>query len=326
MKNSFLLCKILNIAVIICIILVPYKLIAEESEYYLQALTYGTDQDIVSVFGGISDDLGPDVDSKVLSLFRERHSLQVYMTLVGYIGAVALHQAYDVLQGELERAPVDDNYREEVIHALGSIKNPAALSYLKQYYFNKKTSKRIKKAIVTAWGEIGSTEIEGTLIDILKDTREESEIRAQAALSLGKIKSVQAYGVLKEIAENRYEDKILRMYAVYSLGQTGGEQALSTLGGLISDDVHEVAEYAVKSIVDLKTQQGGDYLISALRSDYDAVRFYAVQGLENLKYQKAVDILEYKAKYDKNERVRSEAKKALDTIAPSKDEPSAEDK
>jgi len=325
MKNTSLLCKILIISVITCIILIPYRLIAEKSEFYLQVLAYGTDQDITSAFNGITDDLGPEVDKKVLVLFKEKHSIQVYTVLVGYIGATELAHALNVLQGELERTPADDNYREEVIRALGSVKNPASLTFLKQYYFNKKASKRIKKAIVTAWGDIGSTEISSTLIDILKDVREDGEIRAQAALSLGKIKSVAAYETLKEIAENRYEDKILRMYAVYSLGQTGGEQALETLGNLVDDDVHEVAEYAVKSIADMKTQQGGDYLISALRSDYDSVRFYAIQGLADLKYQKAVDILEFKVKYDKNERVRNEAKKALDAIAPSKSVPSAKD-
>ncbi len=325
MKITSLSGTILKISIIICIILVPYRLIAEKSEFYLQVLAYGTDQDIVSAFNGITDDLGHDVDSRVLPLFREQHSMQVYTTLVGYIGMTAMTQAYDVLQGELERAAADDNYREEVIRALGSLKNPSSITYLKQYYFNKKASQRIKKAIIIAWGDIGSTQIQDTLVGILKDAREDSEIRAQAALSLGKIKSVKAYGTLKEIAENRYEDKILRMYAVYSLGQTGGEQALETLGKLIGDDSHEVAEYAVRSIADMKTQQGGDYLIRALRSDYDSVRFYSIQGLADLKYRKAIDILQFKAKYDKNERVKNEAKKALETIAPSNSEPGAED-
>jgi len=325
MKNTSIFFLILSISVIICIILVPYTLIAEKSKFYLDVLAFGTDQDIVSAFNGITDDLGQEVDNKVLSLFREKHSIRVYTALVGYIAATAMPQAYDILRGELERAAVDDNYREEVIRALGSIKNTSSVSYLKQYYFSKKASKRMKKAIVTAWGDIGSAEIEDTLIEILKDVREENEIRAQAALSLGKIKSVKAYHVLKEIAENKYEDKMLRKYAVYSLGQIGGEQAISTLGKFIGDDSHEVAEYAVKIIADMKTQQGGDYLIEALRSDYDSVRFYAIQGLLDLKYRKAVDILQFKAKYDKNERVQNEAKKALETIVPSKSEPAAED-
>lgn len=324
MKNT-LLHIIFLISAIICIILVPYRLIAEKSEYYLQVLEYGTDQDIVSAFNGVTNDLGSEVNRKVLTLFDEDHSLRVYLSLVAYIGSIGLKQASSTLHKELVRTPADDNYREEVIRALGSIKNPASLSVLENYYFNKKPTERIKKALVTSWGDIGSIEIENTLIDILQNTREDSEVRAQAALSLGKIKSIKAFDRLKEIAENRYENKILRMYAAYSLGRIGGEQALETLGKLTHDDVHEVAEYAIRSIADMKSPQSGDYLITALRSDYDAVRFYAVQGLAELKYTDAIAILEFKAKYDKNERVRSEAQKAVDTIAPPDEKPSEED-
>jgi HEAT repeat protein len=104
------------------------------------------------------------------------------------------------------------------------------------------------------------------------------------------------------------------MYAVYSLGEIGGESVLDTLGELLTDDTHEVAEYAVQSIANIPSDRSGAFLVQALRSDYDLVRYHAVIGLAALDYDEATDILAFKAEYDSNELIRREARKALETL------------
>jgi HEAT repeat protein len=103
------------------------------------------------------------------------------------------------------------------------------------------------------------------------------------------------------------------------MGEIGGDEVLDILGELLSDDVHEVVEYAVQSIAKIDTAESGALLMQALRSDFDKVRYFAVVGITRLKYREAAEILEFKSKYDLNERVRSEAVKALEIIQPAND-------
>ncbi len=294
-------------------------LYAGEEEFYLQVLTYGTDRDIVQALSKVSNDLGIDVNRKVLDIFGEDHGESVYSCAVRYIGIAQLNEASDVLIGELRKNGISEDYREELIVALGKLKNPSSLDFLKSYYLTYQRTKRIRRALIEAWGEIGDISIEDTLIGLVQSEYEDRDLRARAILALGKVDSKKSLKLLKEIALNPHEDKILRMYSVHSLVEIGGETVVDTLGTLLKDETHEVAEYAVKGIAEIGSERSGEYLMQALKSDYDKVRLYAVLGLATLKYERARDILRFKSEHDVNERVKAEAKKALEVIQPSGD-------
>jgi HEAT repeat protein len=303
------------VALLMMCITIPAGIIfAHNEEYYKQVLQFGTDADIARAFTQVSEDLGDAINIKVLELFNEKHSLEVRKALVTYIASSKMDEAEEVLIRELEKGAPDEDYREDCIVALGTLKKPASLPFLRSYYFNNKSTQRIKKAIINAWGEIGDISIEDALMGIATDTREDSEVRGRAIIALGKVKSIRSLDLLEKFAKNRYENKLLRMYAVYSLGEIGGESVLGVLGELLDDESHEVAEYAVQSISNVSSQEGGVYLMQALKSDYDKVRYYAVIGLRELRYRDAVKILAFKAEYDRNETVRREAQKALEVL------------
>ncbi len=300
----------------ICVLLLPLptNIFAQNSEFYNQVILYGTDSDIASAFIEVTENLGNDINGKILLLFGEEHSIEVYSALVRYVAAAELAEAEATLINELYNGPAEEDYREGVIYALGRVGKSASLEALKSYYFNYKSTKRIKRAIIDAWGQIGDIGIEDALIQILTDSRVDDELKARAVLALGQVKSMRSLDLLEEIARNRYENKYLRMYAVHSLGEIGGESVLSVLGELLRDETHEVAEYAVKSITSIDSDKSGEYLVQALRSDFDSVRYFAVIGLAEMKYADAMEILTFKAEYDTNEKVREEAKKALEMI------------
>lgn len=281
--------------------------------YYQQVLAYGTDRDIAEAFSEAGEDLGDPVNRLVLEAFNREHSLQAYLSLVRYIGEVRLSEAHQALVSELGRRAGDD-YLEAVVMALGRLGSPASIEPLQELYHRKNISPRIRKAVVTSWGAIGNPGVQDALIEIVRDLKEPVEVRAAAVLALGEVESGKALSLLEETATNTYERKLLRMYAVYSLGKVGGKDALDTLGALIHDETHEVAEYAVLSISDIESGKRGELLIEALRSDYDKVRFYAAKGLGDMGYAPALDILRFKASHDSSEAVRLEAERALSSI------------
>lgn len=291
-----------------------HKLISLDENYYIDLFQYGTDSDIIETFSRIHDDLGDDVNRKVLAVFKENHSVKVYTIIVRYIGIVKLEGADNILLQELQRESRNDDYREELVSTIGQLKITDSLRPLFDIYEEKRTSKRIKRAIIETCGKIGDRSIEDIIIAIIKDENEDIDLRARAVLTLGEIGGKESEDLLKEILLNKYEEKILRMYAVSSLSKIGKVSALETLADVINDDTHEVAEYAVNGIAEIGSERGGDILIKALRSDYDKVRYYAVIGLSKIKYKKAVDILQFKAEHDSNESIRREAKKAIENI------------
>ncbi len=304
----------LIIAIHFLILPASANIVAQNVEFYNQVVRYGTDLDIAAAFANVAENLGHEINEDILALFREEHSVEVFSSLVRYIAAVKLETVEETLVNELHNGHPAEDYKEIVIHALGVSGSHFALEALKNYYGNIKSTKRIKKAIIDAWGNIGDISIETALIEILTDNREDDELKGRAILALGQVKSIRSLDLLKEIARNKYENKYLRMYAVHSLGEIGGESVLDILGELLHDETHEIAEYAVKGISDINSPKSGEYLIQALRSDFDKVRYFAVIGLAEKKYVDAVEILTFKAEHDRNEKVRQEARKALESI------------
>jgi len=286
----------------------------EDEHFFLELLRYGTDSDIIHAFSSVQEDLGNEVNAKVLKTFSEKHSEKVHLVLVRYVGTARIKDAHEILIKELERESKNDDYREEVISAIGILKVSSALDALDEIYREKATSMRIKKAIISAYGKIGTESVENILLSIATNAQEDTDIRARALLALGEIRSTEASEVLTEILLDTYEEKILRMYAADSLSKIGGDASIETLAKVIDDETHEVAEYAVHGIAEIDSQRGGDILINALRSDYDKVRYYAILGLKKRKYRDAVDILRFKATHDSNPTIRKEAQEALDEI------------
>jgi HEAT repeat protein len=306
--------KFLARTLLMCCLLPTVIIFAQDGEYYNQVFQYGTDADIARALRNGETDLGKDINRQILELFEEKHSLDVYIAAASYIGTVRLTAAERTLLEQLRDGPYSEDYREVVVHAIGRLEKPSSLQQLREYYYNKKSTKRIKRAIIDAWAAIGDAGIEDTLLHIVSDAHEDDELKARAILALGKVKSHNSLELLERTARNTYENKLLRMYAVYSLGEIGGESVLDTLGELLTDDTHEVAEYAVQSIANIPSDRSGAFLVQALRSDYDLVRYHAVIGLAALDYDEATDILAFKAEYDSNELIRREARKALETL------------
>ncbi|MGQ9617287.1 MAG: HEAT repeat domain-containing protein [Spirochaetota bacterium] len=299
------------------IILTP--VFAVNEDFYCQVLRYGTDSDIIHSFSKVSGDLGPTVNGKVIEIFKEDHGEGVYISIARYIGIAGLKETCPILYDELNKARISEDYREELILTLGKLKEPSSVDFLKSYYFDIKRTKRIRKAIIDAWGEIGDSRIEDTLISLINNEYEDKELRGSAILSIGKAGTERSLDLLRDIATNPQEEKILRIYSIHSLAKLGGEKVIDILGALIKDESHEVAEYAVNGMVEIGSKNCGDYLLLALKSNYDKVRIYAAMGLAVIKYEGAVDILKFKSEHDVNERVREEAKKALEVIQHSED-------
>lgn len=313
--------RLYSITALLCIVsfLLPHNIIASDTDYYIKLLQYGTDSDIASAFDTVYDDLGTEVGNEVLDTFFESHSENVRMSLVRYLGMAQetnglREKTARLLATELLREGKSADYSETLISAAGETGAKSCIEPMRAIFRDETTPVRTRLAIVDAWGKIGDKSIEKLLLGLVEDDYEEKDIRARAILALGEMDSTGSIDTMKQIVENTYEPKIMRMYAVLSLSKLGQESVLETLEKALSDEDHDVATYAARGIADLECTECGRILMKALRSDYDRVRYYAVIGLAKLRFSESEEILKFKAEHDTNERVREEAKKALESI------------
>jgi hypothetical protein len=310
------------IAVLLCIasIVLPHNIIASGTDYYIKLLQYGTDSDISSAFDRVYEDLGTEVGNEAIGMFFDYHSENVRMSLVRYLGMA--QKTNDGLRGktarllarELTREGKTTDYSEALISAAGETGAGNSIGPMREMFEDEKTPQRTRLAIVDAFGKIGDKSVEELLIGLMRNDYEDKDIRARAILALGEMESTQSIDTMKMIVENTYEPKIMRMYAVLSLSRIGRESVLETLENALSDKDYDVATYAARGIADLECMECGPILMKALRSDYDRVRYYAIIGLVKLRFKESEEILKFKAEYDTNERVREEAKKALQSL------------
>jgi HEAT repeat protein len=291
-----------------------YKIIAANEEFYRNLLNYGTDFDIDKAFSQVNENLGEEINKKILEIFQENHNDRVYTAVVRYIGRFEITEAQGILLRELQKENSNDDYREEVIRSIGELRQKTSLEPLSALYYEKGTSLRLKQSIIEAFGKIEDNRVEELLIKLVEDAYQDTDLRANAIIALGNIRGRNSLPALRELLMNVYESKVLRMYAASSIGLIGGVDELETLGNFINDESHEVAGYAVNSIAKIPSDRSGELLVQALRSDHDNVRYYAVLGLSELQYKKAEDILRFKAQHDSNMRIRKEAAKALEKI------------
>lgn len=287
---------------------------AIDKDYYKKVIKYGTDREIINTFMKVYEDLGNEINKELVNLFNEKHKVGLYNVVMDYFGRAKVRLAKDVIISELKKWPSNEDYQEAILYAVTAIKIKEANQFLMDLYNKKDLSIRIKRSIIKALGAIGNAETEDLLIKILNDTFEEKELRAEAVLALGSLKSQKAKSIIEQILKNRYEPDILRMYSTVSLGKIAGREALSILGEYIDDSSHEVAEYAISALIDIDSSDIGKYLIRGLRSDYDKVRYLSIKGIEKIRYTDAIEILEFRANYDQNDKVREEARRALELL------------
>lgn len=322
MRLYFILILIYAISTIL-----PHNIIASDTDYYTKILQYGTDSDITNAFYKVYEDLGREVNEAVFVTFDEPHSDKMRLSIIRYLSMVAgssnseaeggnfiAERTSRILKREIVRSGVSVDYQEEVVTAAGQVKAMSCVEPMITLFQSKETPKRIKLAIVDAWGRIGDRKVEVILVGVLQDDYSDSDLKARAVRALGEMESEESIEIIAKIVNNTYEPKILRMYAVLALSKLGKESVLDTLEKLLYDSNNEVAEYAARGIADIGCERCGEILMKALRSDYDKVRYYAVIGLSRLRYTDSMEILKFKAEYDVNERVREEAKRAVASL------------
>ena len=229
----------------------------------------------------------------------------------------------------LEQALADKNFdvKEQAVRSLGKRDarqaSKSLFELLKGEDFS--TDDRFLIGLIDVLGRFQYTEA----ADFLQKKAEEKTVhidtRRKILLYFGQAEASGASDFLLKTVQNELEDVTDRAYAVNSLGKIKYEPAVPVFQKILKEIQDLPPGREKTSLVPLKLQliaalvRLGDRsvypLIKAAALDESAgVRLRAVRQMGELKMKDQRELLEYKAKFDDNPRVRKEAQKALDLI------------
>jgi HEAT repeat protein len=126
------------------------------------------------------------------------------------------------------------------------------------------------------------------LVDILRNTEEEFEVRKWIVHILGSTDSVSYGRILRKIARNSIEDVNLRKEAVFALTKVTDGETLGTLCILLGDPDSEMRESGAWALSNIGAPESINCLLAALEDVSENVRDWAIRGLRDMDDAKAL--------------------------------------
>jgi len=200
--------------------------------------------------------------------------------------------------------------------AIGELKvasaGPRLFDILTERITNAKDS-MLCTVIIRTLGDLAYKPSASYLLDILTNIADSVDLRDSAAIALGGMADSSYIPVFESILQNTGEVKEVRMYSAYAMGRTGDPKVLATLGPIVDDEMEDlnVRIYAIAGLAFVKNESVFPRLLSFSRSDNLRVRQEAVKSLGNYSNAQSIEVLTFKALYDPETVVKTEAKKAL---------------
>jgi len=153
------------------------------------------------------------------------------------------------------------------------------------------------------------------LLDVLRDSSNNVQVRAVAADELGKGRKQEAFDAFCQIVTNKAEKDILRYKAARGLGMLQDEHAVPVLGRILTaqDEDRHLRIVCALALGNLGFDSAVDVLGVAAADSDELIRFKAVQALERTRKDNAVAYVEA-ASRDRDIYVRARAIHALGVI------------
>jgi HEAT repeat protein len=288
--------------------------ITEERKKVLQ---FGIDKEIIELIGKLKSEENTRLAEDVLSVFENSFNEKLLVSILDFFEAIEYRKAEEIAYNKLKQW-------EE----LGSDLITSLIRYLddgeEQKYFDvmqpitEHENNAVAKAAIAGLGASGDKKYVSYLDSLLNDPEYPSEVKPNIILALGKLEAKESTETLIEIVEDETESVIWRQYACDALGRIQDPRAIDVLKQTTQADQALLRAYAVYGLSLYPDPEVIDILIEALKDSFWKVRVRAAEGLAKHKATKAIPILEYKAKKDPEEQVRTQAIEALGQIGGSK--------
>lgn len=275
------------------------KLEVKEQKTLIPELKQCLNSDFVSVqtktIGLLQSLKWSDLNTDVTKLIPTEN-IDLYLAALRYIQKKKIKSVAPVIVKALQKEDFTKDSRliPELILTLEKIEDHSAESFLNEKLKDKNTKLEYKKNIVLYFGNVRvkDSAAQKTLLDLFNDQEANLGLRSYAANALGKAKISAATAELKKELESIEKITDLDEKRKYA----------------------RMKVYILSSLIQLNDKGVKELLLKMARSAEAGVRKRAIRQLGEIKAQDAVEMLEFKRKYDPDPSVRKEARKALEKI------------
>lgn len=286
---------------------------AAYKEQVLEALKYGIDSEVVSLF----QELGRSPGDDILRLIVDRYNLvklnNTKLEYVNYFSNIKNPPAYltDTLYKEASDDYIDKQTLISIINAFAKIGGLREGKYLIEKINNP--DKMIADTAAQALIQLKIRDLAGDILDKLTKSDENNDyfldidVKNKLILALGETGAAEAIPYLRKIISNGSNDKYSIMYGMVSLAKLKDKESLDALYNNLGHAEVKVQEYASYSISLFEGAEVLPYLNKMMLHNNEKVRIDACKGLALNKDKSAIPMLSYKFRKDPSSKTRSEA-------------------
>ena len=297
--------------VFVMVLLFLFSLPAQE-EKRRDVLRYGIDSEVIELLATLSEEEYDDLNAQILELYVESRNPELKAKAAETLAVKKYEPSRAAAREILEGYPDDEKLVTASIDLLMKLEDKESVPLLRSYAEDVNAAIALKA--VSALGELGSSEETGFLKELWESEDTASNVRAQLLSSLGYLGDSGSIPFLTEILQDESQERSFRWRACGALGSIADPDSLPALEAALNDGDTILRTYAIRALREFDGKLVYEYFIEALRDSFWRVRLAAIETLGERKEKQAVDILEYKARNDPEEKIRLAAVAALGEI------------
>lgn len=275
------------------------------------AFTVFTLPEAVRALAGIGDERAIDLLIEILESWNV-HAVQEAIKGLGLIGSPrAIQPLIDVFRHDWDDTETYTAWQKATT-ALATIGEPAFQPLLRAL---KDEDGNVRQEVVEALGKLRDPRTLGPLIHALQD--EQDAVRTSAADALAKLGDKRAIEPLIALLSD--EHWLVRIRALSALRKLGGLSMFDYVVGALDDHDPKVREAAIGALGELQDTRVQDILLGALKDPDSCVRSTAILILGKIGDERALPALYWIQQNDtsfdtRGNKMRNEATRALQRI------------
>jgi len=286
---------------------------SETAEMWRRTILYGIDSQILEIIGKLKASADPSFTADLVTVLKESRVNAVRKAILELFREQNVKEGESAARGILEgwQDVQGDLLAQTVIYldGLGAVGLEDTYAELM-----KNTDSSVSSSAIRAVGRSKNPKLVKVLFDRLDDPEFPEARKPEILLALGDLGSKEAVERLMKLVESRDTEKVWRMYAADSLGKIGDDKALPVLKGVFDEEDALLKAYAATALSHFNLPDVLDVLLQCLKEENWKVRVQAAKALAQPGAAKALPMLEFKAEFDPEKTVKTEAIRAITEI------------
>lgn len=289
-----------------------------EDEKRRDVLKYGLEDEVTSLVKSLTTDKDASYAVELEGLFRTTKSAAIREAILSYFTAQKNGALSDYALKVLDDPyDVKSSTVQAIFAYVAELRLKEALPAVRKILKSENSLYRDKS--ISLLGKLGEAEDALFLVEYLDgeidgEEKERLVIRQNVMAALGELKAVETWDRLVEIARDSDENANIRATAAVAVGKMEKPEAIPILSSLFEDSDPALRAAAVSGLSNFTATEATSVIFEGFKDSYYKVRLESIAASEKRRLPESIPYLLYRAKSDPVEDVRMKAYDALGAL------------